>query len=171
MQKILEAGELAGYPPEIEAALWRLEDTRERTLSLLGNVPGKYLDLETHGNSIGTILYHIALIEADWLYTDLLEQPLPFELGDLFPTGARDQDGILTFIQGQTIDQHLERLSTVRNTLLDTLRGMTIDDFHRMRKLPDYDVSPAWVLHHLSQHEAEHRGELGTGIAFIKSGK
>lgn len=171
MHKKLEAGELAGYPPEIGAALWRLEDTRVRTLRLLGNVPGKYVDLETQGNSIGTILYHIALIEADRLYTDILEQPLPSEFGDLFPAGARDQDGILTFFQGHTIDQHLERLSTVRNTLLDKHRGMTIDDFHRMRKLPNYEVSPAWVLHHFSQHEAEHRGELGTGIAFIKSGK
>jgi uncharacterized damage-inducible protein DinB len=27
--------------------------------------------------------------------------------------------------------------------------------------LPPYDVTPEWVLHHLMQHEAEHRSQIG----------
>jgi hypothetical protein len=46
---------------------------------------------------------------------------------------------------------------------------MTADDFVRPRSLADYDVSPAWVLHHLGQHEAEHRGELGSVIDGFKA--
>jgi len=38
---------------------------------------------------------------------------------------------------------------------------MNIHDFRRVRRLPDYDVTPEWVLHHLTQHEAEHRSEIG----------
>jgi uncharacterized damage-inducible protein DinB len=30
-----------------------------------------------------------------------------------------------------------------------------------VRVLPEYDVAPGFVLHHLMQHEAEHRGEIG----------
>ncbi len=30
----------------------------------------------------------------------------------------------------------------------------------RPRRLPGYDVTPCWVLHHLMQHEAEHRAEI-----------
>jgi uncharacterized damage-inducible protein DinB len=26
---------------------------------------------------------------------------------------------------------------------------------------PPYDVTPEWVLHHLMQHEAEHRSQIG----------
>jgi hypothetical protein len=26
--------------------------------------------------------------------------------------------------------------------------------------MPDYEVTPEWVLHHLCQHEAEHRAEI-----------
>jgi hypothetical protein len=37
---------------------------------------------------------------------------------------------------------------------------MTAEDFHTPRAREDYDVSPAWVLHHLLQHEAEHRSEI-----------
>jgi uncharacterized damage-inducible protein DinB len=32
--------------------------------------------------------------------------------------------------------------------------------FRRVRRLSDCDVTPEWVIHHLMQHEAEHRGEI-----------
>jgi len=160
---------LAGYKLEIGAALWRLEDARNRTLRLLNNLPAEYTDLETTGNTIGTILYHMALIEADWLFAEILQAPVPGEIMSLLPVDDRDQAGILTLVRGQSLEGHLTRLSLVRKTLLEKLRGMTSDDFHRPRNLPNYDVSPAWVLHHLSQHEAEHRGEIGSIIALLKS--
>jgi uncharacterized damage-inducible protein DinB len=159
---------LDGYDPDIGAALWRLEDGRRRTLDLLGDMPTAYVDRETDGNRIGTILYHLALIEADWLYSEILEEPIPDEVEKLFPVDARDEDGILTFVRGQTLEEHLERLRAVRAMSLDRLRGMTTADFHRPRRLPQYEVSPAWVLHHLMQHEAEHRGEMGAVIASFR---
>jgi hypothetical protein len=48
---------------------------------------------------------------------------------------------------------------------------MTAEDLHRVRTLPQYDVSPAWVLHHLSQHEAEHRGEIESILAGLSDPK
>ena len=38
---------------------------------------------------------------------------------------------------------------------------MDLTDFRRARALALYDVTPEWVLHHLCQHEAEHRSQLG----------
>jgi uncharacterized damage-inducible protein DinB len=35
-----------------------------------------------------------------------------------------------------------------------------MDEFRRPRHLEQYDVTPQWVLHHLIQHEAEHRGQI-----------
>jgi uncharacterized damage-inducible protein DinB len=161
---------IPGYPPEVGAALWRLEDSRDRTLHLLKDIPPQYVDLDMPGNTIGTILYHLALIEADWLYSEILEEPYPDKLKDWLPVDDRDQAGLLTFVRGQTLKHHLARLRAVRQTLLDRLRGMTTEDFHRPRRFPNYDVSPAWVLHHLTQHEAEHRGELGRVVAYHKAG-
>jgi hypothetical protein len=37
---------------------------------------------------------------------------------------------------------------------------MSTDNFRRARSFPDYDVTPEWVVHHLCQHEAEHRSEI-----------
>ena len=170
MRERLVVEEVAGYSPEIGAALWRLEDARSRTLRLLGEMPAGYIDRETGGNSIGTILYHLGLIESDWLYAEILEQPIPDEIMQWFPADHRDQEGILTAIRGQSLEDHLARLHVVRQHLLEKLRGMTTEEFRRPRSLPPYDVSPDWVLHHLAQHEAEHRGELGSMIARLKAG-
>jgi uncharacterized damage-inducible protein DinB len=168
MSKILDVIKISGYPPEIGAALWRLEDTRRRTLDLLKEMPEEYIDYDVQGNTIGTILYHIALIEMDWLFVEILNEPIPDEVIQLFPEEVRDQEGHLTPIKSLTFEQHLNRLRAIRQILMDKLVGMTVEEFHRKRILPQYEVSPEWVLHHLSQHEAEHRGEIGAVINFIK---
>ncbi|HUG46992.1 MAG TPA: DinB family protein [Candidatus Limnocylindria bacterium] len=166
MRDIRTAPALPGYPPELGAALWRLEDARSRTLELLTSMPSDYVDRPARGNSIGTILYHVALIEADWLYSEILEEAPPTVIEQLLPADHRDGAGVLTLVRGQTLEQHLARLRTVRGSLLTRLRDLDDEDYHRPRNLPEYDVSPAWVLHHLAQHEAEHRGELGFVIDF-----
>jgi uncharacterized damage-inducible protein DinB len=170
MPETLISAPLAGYPPEVGEALWRLEDTRRRTLRLLHDLPASFVDTPTTGNTVGTILYHIAGIEADWLFVEILEEPFPDEVKMLLPADTRDESGLLTFIRDQTLEQHLERLNTIRAILLDRLRDMTVEEFYRPRHLPNYDVSPAWVLHHLAQHEAEHRGELGSILARLQAG-
>ena len=62
---------------------------------------------------------------------------------------------------GLDLAAHLARLGAVRAQLLATFSAMSLDDFRRLRALPEYDVTPQWVVHHLLQHEAEHRGEIG----------
>lgn len=164
-KEVLNARPLEGYEPEIGAALWRLQDARARTLSILQGVTQEAVDKDVDGNSIGTILYHVALIEADWLYSEILVKPLPDALAALFPQDHRDKEGVLTSVSSQTLQEHLQRLEAIRDNLLESLLGMQTSDFHRLRELDDYDVSPAWVLHHLAQHEAEHRSELGAVIS------
>jgi uncharacterized damage-inducible protein DinB len=80
--------------------------------------------------------------------------------GGLFPFDVRDQAGRLTPVAGVKLSEHLDRLAAVRAMLTDTLTGMSPQEFHRARSLPDYDVFPDWVVHHLMQHEAEHRGQI-----------
>jgi uncharacterized damage-inducible protein DinB len=40
------------------------------------------------------------------------------------------------------------------------LEGMSVEEFRRYRKLEDYEGSPEWVIRHLMQHEAKHRGQI-----------
>ena len=149
--------------PEIGRWLWALQDSRKRTMEELENVSPDIIDWQPPNgeNSIGTILYHIADIEADWLYAEVLEQTFPPEVAALFPDKTRDDQGRLTQVKGFSLEQHLSRLDIVRGLLLDTYQQMNLFEFRRVRSLPYYDVTPEWVLHHLMQHEAEHRSQIG----------
>ena len=68
------------------------------------------------------------------------------------------------------IQQKIQELEQLRHNLLQNIRcsdeparayqQMSLEDFRRARVLEAYDVTPEWVLHHLCQHEAEHRDEI-----------
>jgi uncharacterized damage-inducible protein DinB len=147
--------------PEVRSWLGAMEDCRRRTLDTLEGLSEGDLDRASpsNGNSIGTLLYHIAAIEADWLFSEILEGGEPFP-EELFPDDDREEGGRLTPVTGVSLSAHVDRLSLVRAKLLGHLRGMDTEEFHRPRSLPDYDVTPVWVLHHLLQHEAEHRAQI-----------
>jgi DinB family protein len=149
--------------PEVGRWLSALEDGRRDTLRELETVRQEMLDWRPEAplNSIGTLLYHVALIEASWLLDDIFEgDPGPGWLPALLPFEDRDGTGRLIQVDGQTLADHLERLAAVRAYLLKRLRPMSNDDFHRPRRLERYDAAPDWVLHHLLQHEAEHRSHI-----------
>ncbi|MEO7908703.1 MAG: DinB family protein [Roseiflexaceae bacterium] len=161
--KYLIADSTAHAEPAIGVWLWALSDARRRTLIHLHDLPAPAIDWHPAENaqSIGSILYHMALIEADWLYTEVLEQGYPDQIAALFPYDPRDQHGLLTSIHGVSLSEHLVRLDTARRHILAVYQAMNLHDFRRVRHLADYDVTPEWVLHHLTQHEAEHRSEIG----------
>lgn len=154
---------LDGYQPSIGWAIWMIEDARDRTKRALRDFNPAHLDIakDAHGHTIGTLLYHIAAIEMDWLYFEVLEKRRFHDIWDeMFPYEVRDDTGKLTVVTGLLWDDYWKRLDKVRSHLLETFKDMTIEDFRRPRICDNYDVSPEWVLHHLCQHEAEHRSEL-----------
>ncbi len=148
--------------PEIGRFLWMLEAARGRLKRTLNGIDEQWLDWEPpyNGNSIGTLLYHIAAIEIDWLYTDVLQSEFPAAVIALLPFDVRDETGRLTAVPNTTLSQHIQRLDSCRAFLLDAFANMSPADFRSVRHLPTYDVTPEWVLYHLIQHETEHRGQI-----------
>jgi len=148
--------------PTVSRWLGAIQDARARSLECIDGIGPPALDwVRDDENTIGSLLYHIAAIEVDWLYVEVLEQPFPKEISERFPHDVREADGRLTHIEGLSLAEHLDRLVFVRELLVDAFEQITLADFHRARRLPDYNVTPEWVLHHLMQHEAEHRGQIG----------
>ena len=149
--------------PEVGRWLAALEDGRRDTLRELESVTREMVDWYPDAplNSIGSLLYHIALIEADWVATEILElREYPAELAGLLPWPDREADRHLSRIDGQSLDEHKARLDAIRQWALEKLQPMTNEEFHRVRSLEQYDVAPDWVIHHLLQHEAEHRAHI-----------
>jgi uncharacterized damage-inducible protein DinB len=160
---LLTVEPVAGYHPAVGRWLWLLEDTRRATKEALTGLVPAALDWlpPPSKSSIGTLLYHLALIELDWLYEEVLgSQPWPAALPPLFALNDRDAHGRLSVLAGATLDEHLQRLDLVRQHLLAAFRDMTLEEFRRPRSFPKYRVTAEWVLQHLVQHEGEHRGEI-----------
>ena len=151
-----------GYEPTIARWVWALEDTRRRTKRCLDGIADEIIDwIPPEGsNSIGTVLYHIAAIEMSYLYEDILEIGWYKELEPLIVYDVRDDRGRLTVVNGESLAKHLERLDAGRALLLKALGQMAVDDFGRPRHKESYEITPEWTLHHLMQHEAEHRGQM-----------
>ncbi len=147
--------------PEIGRWLAALEEVRRDTLKVLKGMPDRLVDRDPldGGDTIGTVLYHIALVEADWVFSDVLDREADIDR-DLFPADDRGADGRLSPVRGETIAQHLDRLARTRDLVLGELCSMSTDAFHQVRARNDYDVSADWVVFHLIDHEVEHRVRL-----------
>jgi uncharacterized damage-inducible protein DinB len=152
----------ADHEPWIAPLVWGLQDTRRRTLRLLESVPEEALDWipPDGGNTIGTLLYHLVVIEMSYLYEDILEQEWAPGLDRLLPYEIRTEEGRLTPVHGETMATHLERLDEGRSRLLETVRTISREELGRPRRVEEYMITPEWALHHLMQHEAEHRGQI-----------
>ena len=149
--------------PTIACLLWMMEDSRRLTLETVAGLDVETLDWEPEigGNSIGALLYHIAAVEMDWLYTEVLMRDAPADIQARFPMDMADDVGHLSRWRGEDLAALIERLTFVRQKLIATYASMTQENFRRPRHLAEYDVTPEWVLHHLLQDEAVHRGEIG----------
>ncbi|MGZ4150315.1 MAG: DinB family protein [Actinomycetota bacterium] len=147
--------------PEIGRWLAAFEEVRNDTLKVLGELSADAAEREPPdgGDGLGTVLYHLALVEVDWIFSDVLgrEADIP---PDLFPFDSRVEDGRLTPVLGESLERHLDRLARTRTLALDVLRSMSAEDYHRVRPGERFDVAADWVVFHLIDHEVEHRVRL-----------
>ncbi len=152
---VLEPGSVDA---EIGRWLAAFEEARRDTMQVLAEIPAETVDREPGdgGDSLGTVLYHVALVEADWVFTDVLDRQdrIPREL---FPFDDRVEDGHLMPVVGESMERHLDRLAQTRMLVLDVLRSMSQEDFHRAHARESFDVAADWVVFHLIDHEVEHR--------------
>jgi len=158
---------LPGYDPAVGVWLAALQEARGRTKARVRGLAPDALDRTREGlvNGTGTLLAHIAAIEMDWLFTEICEQEIPAAVLALLPPDVRTADGRLTPVVGLPLAEHLRRLDETRAVLLACVVDMDVADLHRVRRLERQDVTPAWVFHHLLQHEAEHRAQIALLVA------
>ncbi|HET9495103.1 MAG TPA: DinB family protein [Chloroflexia bacterium] len=167
---------LEGSDPAVGHMLAAFQDARERTLRAIENMPPGALDARPIAghNTIGTLLYHVAGVEASWVYEDVLGlTDFPPEVNTLFPYDMRDEQGLLYALAGNPLDYYLDLLAAVRERAIEVYRAMTAEDFRRPRFVPNdrggYNVTPEWALYHLMQHEAEHRGQIQSMLDAINA--
>ncbi len=165
----------SGYDPSVGRFVAMAVDTRRRLQRDLEDLRPDELDAMPGWslNSIGTLLYHVAAIELDWTFADLCgrdESDFPAGTRDWFSIDVREEDGRLSPVV-EPMERHQGRLEWVRGHLFDTLREMSDADLDATFNEgdPEQEVGGAWILHHLLQHEAEHRGQIGEIKASLRA--
>ncbi|CAH2714563.1 hypothetical protein BACCIP111895_01735 [Neobacillus rhizosphaerae] len=152
---------LPEYEQEIGRWLWCLEDVRRTLITEITGISQSVIDTKMdERQTIGSLLYHIALVEADWLYVEVLGAEWDPEIRSLFPLEDRSEDGSMTHFEGQSLEEHFYRLNKVREVFLSHFRSMDLTDWRKPRVLEHYDVTPEWVVYHLIEHESHHRGQI-----------
>jgi DinB family protein len=164
---------LEGYDPEIGCWLWALQDVRRRyTLRLVKDLDERLVDWEGpdgRENAIGSLLYHIAHVEMDWLFRDVHGMiELPPAIKPDFPFPSREPDrNHLTRVLGLPLTEHVARLERSRVVFLKELQGISPEEWRRLRRPPDfeevnYEVTPEWMVFHLVEHEAGHAFQISS---------
>ena len=112
--------------PEVGRWLAALEDGRRDTLRELDRVTPEMIDWYPAAplNSIGSLLYHIGLVEASWVSEEILGDPEAKDLEPLLPWPDREGPGEggqrhLSRIDGQSLDEHRVRLAAIRAWVLE----------------------------------------------------
>lgn len=161
MDRMRTVDTLPGFEPEIGRWLWVIQDVRRRTLAALADIDSEAVDRASPGgNTIGSLIYHLVAIEMSYVYEDILQLGWCDDLAPLLIHGVRGDEGRLMPVRGEPLSTHLERVSASRALTLAAFRGMSSAEFRRPRSVEDYEITPEWALHHLVQHEAEHRGQI-----------
>jgi uncharacterized damage-inducible protein DinB len=156
---------VTGVTPEIGFYLAGMEEVREQLREVMANVPNDCAcrPAVAGAHCIGALVLHIG--EAEWYWMqmvisghrltdedrarpcwDVLKDP------ESFPERKYSTEFCLTEIQ-KIRDQTRETLSSFEDK--DLVRIFT-----RKKRGQPYEHSLRWILHHLIDHEAQHKGQI-----------
>ncbi|MCP4632178.1 MAG: DinB family protein [candidate division Zixibacteria bacterium] len=159
-----------GYPPAIGKYLYMMEDVRERTLNYIQGLTVEQLSWHPNPRveSIGTLLLHIAAIEFSYIQEDIMQREMGEEWKIAFPIRFN-----IPQISGKELDYFVDKLNEVRNETKAILKTLTDEDLNREITLHDSGDSPTkfsieWILYHLVEHEAHHKGQIAVMKRLLK---
>lgn len=147
---------ISGLPDSVEITSLEVQaaNNSQKTLPYVNWSP------EGSARTIGILLYSIAAYEVNWLFIDILQQPIPEDSIEIESLFQRNLEELATFIRSDTLAEHWFRLNIVRQHLMQTYSQMSLEDFQRSRRGSDSCCSAEWVIHELCQFEAERRNEI-----------
>ena len=144
-------------------ALAALEEVRGRTKRAVDGMSTAALVSRAQGpNSVGALLRHVALVELDWILTDVGR-------GEGLPDGTPAVlrlEGPMAEPGPRSIEEYVQALDFARAVTVDRLSRLPASEMSEEREYVDEQVHRVfdvrWILHHLVVHEAHHLGQIAS---------
>jgi uncharacterized damage-inducible protein DinB len=152
---------------QVQLLKWMLEDVRKETLSGVSHLSKEQLfETPVEGEySIGSYLMHFAECDVSWLeIISGIEQPEEIKkksYSDVWfdPSGeSSPPSGPLE------INVYMDTIAETRKNFLDYVSTLSDEDLESdvtiKRKSGDRKFKKKWIIYHLIEHEAHHRGQM-----------
>lgn len=166
--------------PQIGLIWGMLEDVRKVSLKGIEGLTKEQLFEEPISGEypIGAYLFHFAEAELFWLeIASETEQPKVLK-EEIFSNNWFDpsEENPKPPTKPLEIEDYLKGLQKVRNRLKDFVFGLKDSDLEKFVPLQKtlknveepWEISIKWILYHLIEHEAHHRGQM---LTLIRKGK
>ncbi len=142
-----------------------MEEVRDQLRQAVSGIDNEHLGRPAFlgAHSIGALVLHIGEAEWWWMTCNVSGHQLTDEdRAAPYWDVLEDPDGFIK--KGFSAEFCFQELDKIRNQTRDVL--FTFDDsdlekeFHFERNGKNYEYSLRWILHHLIDHEAQHKGQI-----------
>ncbi len=161
--RVLTAAE--GFTPEIGFYLSGMEEVREQVRDAVAKLTGEKLNRPAFlgAHSIGALVLHIGEAEWWWMQCNVAGHELTDEDRQApFWDVLEEPDAFAS--RGYTAEFCLQEINKIRNKTRIALAKFNDDDLDRIFSYKRHDKiheqSLRWILHHLIDHESQHKGQI-----------
>lgn len=161
-QNLYLIGDISGFTPQIARLVSMMNYVRHGTLSAVKDLTTGELDYLNNpdGNSIGSLLLHIAAAEAGYqaatFYNRELNEEEKHEWGASLALGERARQEI----KGHDLDFYLNKLEQVRGETLAELANRDDQWLEEQTSFRDNRINNYFKWFHVFTHEVNHRGQI-----------
>lgn len=142
-----------------------MEEVREQVVNAVKNIPDDLIGTPAFlgAHSIGALVLHIGEAEWFWMQMVVCGQKLTDEVKESAFWDVLEDPELMSR-KGYTAEFCLREVEKIRNQTRDVLFARNDSDldqmitFERRGKTNQYTLR--WILHHLMDHEAQHKGQI-----------
>lgn len=158
----------------IQLLKWMMQDVREVLLQgIEGLTKEKLFAAPVEGEfPIGAYLMHLGEVDAYW-YSELSGMQMPDDLKKRVYDNCWFDCPVENYNPPKHVietEEYLNAIAETRKILfdyMDTMKDSELEDVVRMKKNGE-PLTKKWILYHLIEHEAHHRGQM---FMLIRMGK
>lgn len=168
-QNLLIKRELQGdpaLPPRLSHFWSEFEKSRSDTKHAIAGLEPQDLSWKAlhKSNSIGMLLLHVAVVELDWMVHDVARQKVDPRLHQELMMEQVEESSVLYDPGEQSLEWYVSRLDETRELTRRVMGGLDETELEGWRPADrpgvHYELQVGWILAHLIQHEAAHRGQI-----------